>query len=194
LINPIDFQNVRDAFTSILCNTLSIGDTYCSNHTLTSIGVLDSEDEPQEADKSWSHLRSLLILNKGKNKRHVAIKKILQYHPNIDMKPFFHWDMKEGERNLKALPYVVSWFDKAREVAAGDTVSKDDHDDDDTANSDDEKEAVADDNISYNVDEKKLSAIFQFALAMPLLFVPASHIKVELSKKRKRGKKAHLPY
>ena len=38
----------------------------------------------------------------------------------------------------------------------------------------------------YNIAEKKLSAIFQFAKAMPVLFVPASNIEEE-SKKRKCG-------
>ena len=37
------------------------------------------------------------------------------------------------------------------------------------------------------VNIRKLSAIFQFAKAMPVLFVPASHIKKDDNKKRKRG-------
>ena len=41
------------------------------------------------------------------------------------------------------------------------------------------------DREDYHVEEKKLSAIYQFAMAMPLLIVPASNIKEE-SKKRKR--------
>ena len=90
-------------------------------------------------------------MNNGANKSHVAIKKILKYHPNIDMEPFFEWNMEgEGERNLKALPYVIAWFEKAEEAVAGEEES------------------------SYNIEERKLSAIYQFAQAMPLLFVPAS--------------------
>ena len=91
------------------------------------------------------------------------MEKILQHHPNIDMEPLFDWDAEEGEENLKALPYVIDWFDKARA-------------------------AVADDGASYNIDSRKLSAVFQFAKAMPLLFVTASHIKKGANnKKRKRG-------
>ena len=90
----------------------------------------------------------------------MAIRKILHYHPNIDMEPMFEWDA-EGDQTLKALPYVVDWFDRAG-VAVTDVRGE-----------------------RNNVEERKLSAMFQFALTMPLLFVPASHIKVD-SKKRKR--------
>ena len=31
--------------------------------------------------------------------------------------------------------------------------------------------------INYNIGERKLSAIYQFAKAMPLLFVPVAHNK-----------------
>ena len=89
------------------------------------------------------------------------MKKILEYHPNIDFEPLFQWDA-EGEQTLKALPYVVDWFDRA-EVAVVDNSGE-----------------------SYNLEEKQLSAIFQFATAMPLLMVPASSIKVD-NKKRKRN-------
>ena len=76
------------------------------------------------------------------------------------MGQLFQWD-SEGEQTLKALPYLVDWFGKAEEAVAGDEEN------------------------CYGLDEKKLSAIFQFAKTMPLLFVPASHIKKD-DKKRKR--------
>ena len=111
-------------------------------------------DEDRE---NGQELESLLDINAETNKSHVAIRKILKYHPDIDMGPMFEWDA-EGEQTLKALPFVVDWFERAR-VAVGE---------------------------SYHVEEKTLSAIFQFAKGMPLLFVPTSHIKVD-NKKRKRG-------
>ena len=122
-----------------------------SNHTLERFVLsVPLEDE----------IDSLLKLNKGTNKSHVAIKKILKYHPIIDMSPLFEWNMEgEGERDLKALPYAVSWFDRAREV---------------------------DYEGEYDLNERQLSAIYQFAQAMPLMFVPASRIKGE-NNKRKRG-------
>ena len=55
---------------------------------------------------------------------------------------------REGERDLKALPYVIAWFERAGEAVA-----------------DDEEGG------SYNIDEIKLSTIYQFAKAMPLMFV-----------------------
>ena len=90
------------------------------------------------------------------------MKKILKYHPNIDMSPLFEWDL-DGEQTLKALPYVVDWFERAEEAVAGD-----------------------EDREDYQIEKKKLSAIFQFAKAMPLLCVPETHIKVH-SRKRKQG-------
>ena len=103
-------------------------------------------------------------MNREANKSHVAIKKILKYHPNIDMEPLFEWNMEgDGERDLKALPYVVAWFERAGEAVAGDR-------------------------NSYKMGERKLSAIYQFAKAMPLLFVPASHVIKGENNKRKRGR------
>ena len=158
--NPFDVQNVRGVFSGLLCNTSSINDTHSSNHTLEALEL--GETELVLGQSLWEQLRALLKLNKGTNKSHVAIKKILQYHPNLDMGPLFQWD-SEGEQTLKALPYVVDWFGKAEEAVAGD-----------------------EENCSYRLDERKLSAIFQFAKTMPLLFVPTSHIKKD-DKKRKRN-------
>ena len=151
--NPIIGRSVVDVFSKLLCNMSSINSIYSSNHTLETL-------YPKE-----KQLSPLLELNKGANKSHVAIKKILKFHPSIDMVPLFEWNMEgEGERDLKALPYVVAWFDRAREAVADDEGGEE----------------------SYNIDERKLSAIYQFAQSMPLLFVPASHIKGE-NNKRKRG-------
>ena len=114
------------------------------------------------------YLQSLLSLNRnGNNRSHAAIKKILQYHPNIDMEPMFEWDMEEGERNLKALPYVIAWFEKAK-VAVEDEVE------------DVEQECVR------IIEDRMLSAIFQFAKAMPLLFEGVVNVRVDADKKRKR--------
>ena len=79
------------------------------------------------------------------------------------MEPFFEWNTEgEGERNLKALPYVVAWFDRAREAVAD-----------------------AEEGGNYNIGGRKLSAIYQFATTMPLLLVPA-YQNVKNSKKQKR--------
>ena len=147
--NQID-QSVQDVFSNILCNTSSINSTYSSNHTLSELRLPPVGQE----------LSSLLDTNEDDNKSHVAIRKILKFHPNIDMEPLFEWDA-EGEHTLKALPYVMNWFERAR-VAVAD---------------EDEEE--------YNIEERKLSAIFQFAKTMPLLFEGISYISAD-DKKRKR--------
>ena len=71
------------------------------------------------------------------------------------MEPLFEWNMEgDGERDLKALPYVFAWFERARDAVAGTRGEE-----------------------NYKIGETKLSAIYQFAHAMPLLFVPVSHVK-----------------
>jgi len=113
-------------------------------------------------------ISSCLKLNEGTNKSHVAIKKILQYHP-IDMEQLFRWD-SEDEQSLKSLPYVIDWFKRAEEAV----------------NAAEESQPTRFPNlpkVQYNIDQRKLSAIYQFARSMPLQFV--SNTKVE-KKKRKR--------
>ena len=155
--NQIDTPSARDVFSKLLCNTSSIKDTYLSNHTLKAIiGItLDNIAGIERRDEVNDRLHDLLVLNAETNKRDVAMKKILRYHPNIDMEPLFLWD-SEGEQTLKALPYVLGWFEKAEQaVRVGE-----------------EAERI------YNVGAKKLSAIYQFAKAMPQLIV--SHSPVTL--------------
>ena len=149
--NQID-RSVQHVLCNILCNTSNINSLYASNHTLNMLGF--GEQQPGQ------QLQSLLGLNADTNKNYVAMKKILLHFPNIDMEQLFQWDA-DGEQTLKALPHVMSWFDRAKVV-------------------------VANDGVEYDIEERKLSAIFQFAKAMPLLFVPPSHINVD-TKKRKRS-------
>lgn len=156
--NPITLSSVEDVFYKLLCNTSSINSIWSSNHTLTELHFPNFEQP---------HGR-LLQLNEGTNKSHVAILKILRYHP-IDMKPLFGWGSEEeGEWTLKGLPYIIDWFNRAT-VA----VNERGHQRKDR----------------YKVDQKKLSAIYQFAKAMPLLFAAAtpfvashSHAKDESTK------------
>jgi len=142
--NQIRNQNiVEDAFSKVLCNPTSINATHSSNHTLIDLKI----------QGNMLLLHSKLQMNKCENKSHVAMIKILIYHPNIDMEALFEWGSGD-ERSLKALPYVVGWFERAEEAV--------------------------------DIQEgKRLSAIYQFALAMPLMFIPASHTKAD-DKKRKR--------
>ena len=159
--NPITLSSLEDVFSKLLCNTSSIDNTYSSNHTLAELHFPDFVQP----------CGSLLLFNEGTNKKHVVMKKMLRYHPNIDMKPLFGWGSKEDEDTLKALPYIIDWFNRAA-VAVNDR----------------EKRRISDVKMAVAVPRRKLSAIYQFAQAMPLLFAAAtpfvaSHAKDESTKK-----------
>ena len=153
--NPIDQSVVEESFCKVLCNTTTINELYSSNHTLKCLGL---------SEQKTDFLESLLMFNNGTNKSHIAIKKILKYHPTIDMEPMFDWDAEEGERNLKALPYVIGWFGRANTAVAGEG-----------------------DTSSCDIEKRKLDAIYQFAKSMPTLFVPTSSSDKVVGKKTKEG-------
>jgi len=157
--NPIDRSSAERPFFNLLCNASSINDTYLSNHTLEKVEV--------DRLNVWSFLQ----MNKCSNKSHVAIRKILLYHSDIDMEPFFGWDM-DGEWTLKALPYVVAWFDKAWIAKACDL--------------EEGRVAVFAQELERDrISRRALASIYKFAKAMPLRFVPADHVKAD-KKKQKR--------
>ena len=122
---------------------------------------------------------SLVRINiSSKNKSHVAIKKILKYHPNLDMEPLFEWDA-EGEQTLKALPYVISWFGKAEEAIAKGGEDKDDLLYLNDLEEEEAAEVYKGEDKECNILQRKLTAILQFARVMPLLFEGIATIKVE---------------
>jgi len=177
--NEIGIQSlVEDAFSGILCNTSNINSIHSSNHTLDQLTLLNTF----EGVGLGRQLTSLLKLNEGTNKKHAAIKKILQHYPNIDTEPLFEWDSGD-ERNLMALPYVVDWFDRAEEAVEDVDERLDPIDD-----SSDSSVSNDSDDYDYKVEEKKLTTIYEFALAMPLLTIPTSHSHINTDdKKRKRA-------
>jgi hypothetical protein len=140
--NDFDESSADDIFSRLLCDASTINGTHSSNHTL----------EKLVYRRQRSHeplLASLLKLNKGTNKSHVAIRKILRFHPVIDISKLYDWDSGD-EQTLKALPFVVAWFERGREAIA---------------------ELNSIQRESYYIDKRELSAIYQFARTMPLLFV-----------------------
>jgi len=156
--------SVEDIFSRLLCNTSSIGATYSSNHTLQELDLYNNIEETRVGRGLRSeHLQDLLLTNEYENKGLVAIKKILLYHPNIDMEPLYNWDV-DGERTLKSLPYVIAWFERAMEAVSYIRSSEFIH-------------------IEYLESKvikwRKLSAIYQFARAMPLQFVSPIHTKLD---------------
>ena len=87
------------AFSRLLCDTSSVNNTYLSNHTLGHMGMYGLDGTP-------SDIVEVLKLNKTL-KQSAAICKILRSHPDIDVTPLF-------EFNLKCLPLVVEWLEKAK--------------------------------------------------------------------------------
>ena len=80
------------------------------------------------------------------------------------MEPLFELDTEDDERKPKALPHIIDWFGRrARETTRNRLVPK-------------------------CIRTRKLSAIFQFARAMPLSFV-ATPFDVEGKKKKKRKRR-----
>ena len=167
--NQFDQLSVIDTFCTSLCSTSSINAIYSSNHTLESITF----------DRFLGgKLAKLLELNETRNKRHVAIKKILLYSPDIDMEPLFDLNVEEddSEQDLKALPHIISWFETAAVAIESDDSLSDISIPDES-----------DESHDYNLEGRNLSAIYQFATAMPMLFVPATHHDKGNNKKRKRS-------
>jgi len=152
-------ENVHPSDQS--CPTLK----YYANHTLERL-YIDCEITP--------YLQSLLGMNSYSNKSYVT-KKILKQHKNIIVEPLFDWD-ESGEWSLKSLPHLIDWFQKARLLILY-------YEDSERAISPSSDERLAATNQAedrYEIDRRKLSAIYDFAKTMPLLFVPPSHYNVDL--------------
>ena len=145
------------AFLGVLCNTATITDTYLSNHSLNGVGEC--------LTRLPVSISYLLRLNEGWIKNQVARRKILIHHPVLDMGPFLEWDTSsinntyQPNQSLAILPYVVMWFDRAR-IHAQEMVAGGKHI---------EGYDIGEDQI----ETRKLDATFQFARAVPLMFVPA---------------------
>ena len=153
-------QSVEDAISTSLCDMSSINATYTSNHTLQIL-----LKAPPDTLDSNPKLKSLLGMNDFKNCGlsfndldypnigRVAIRKIIKYHPNAlaDMEPYLADWIGDDEQSLKGLSYIVDWFHKARETFA---------------NSSEEE--------GHDVEKRMLSAIYQFARAIPTLIIPVN--------------------
>ena len=165
--NHIDPSLTCSVFSTLLCNKSSLNGIHSSNHTLMKLNL--PSNFPQQTREE---LETLVNFNKGKNKSYVAILKILKYHPNIDVSELFTWD-GNGEQTLKSLPYLLSWFERAAKAVA----SFNKNFDKSTRKTSQKK-----------TKNRKLSAIYEYAKAMPLEFVPASH-KIKVVDEHGQGKK-----
>ena len=137
------------SFTTTLCDTSSINNTFLSNHTLESLSSSGSQLE----DLPYNLVYSLALNASSGDKKEVAMKKIMTYHQHFDMEPFFEWD-------LKVLPLVIDWFERVRSIKnAGKGQSK-------------RNRRIA---RNKSINKLKLGVIYQFVRAMPDVFgaVPA---------------------
>jgi len=143
-------QNVADVYCNLVCDTSNgIDSIYSSHHTIEELMFSHSNGMYEIG----SRLQSLLDINSIANKYHVAKLKVILFSSNIDMSVLFEvGGGEDGERTIKALPYVVDTFDSALEAIR--TNSKLSHRND----------------YTETVDKRKLSAIYQFTKAMPTLF------------------------
>ena len=102
-------RGLASAFSTALCDTFSVNDTYLSNHTLHELEIWSGQDEfgfhVWNRDDFPSDFRILLQLNK-EHPQHAARCKILMRHAHLDMLPFFQW-------KLKFLPLALAWFERA---------------------------------------------------------------------------------
>ncbi len=98
------------SFATLLCDTSSINNTYLSNHTLKLIGESCNKGSP--VNEVHERVRVLLRMhNNASSRDEIATRKILWSHRDLDMEPFFEWE-------LKFLPMIVSWLAKAHEYDA----------------------------------------------------------------------------
>mmetsp|Transcript_29916 Transcript_29916/g.50965 ORF Transcript_29916/g.50965 Transcript_29916/m.50965 type:complete len:506 (-) Transcript_29916:147-1664(-) len=159
------------AFSKLLCDTSSVNNNYVSNHTLTNISnnFLGHEQPPAIA-QNYLELNRCAI--DGVN---VAMIKILTHHPDLEMEPFFKW-------NLKCLPLAIRWFDMVRESLEELLEVR-------------EEQEVNPFPIHVNMAIEKLtteelgsmecSAMYKFVRAMPMLVLNGFRGKERGSRKRK---------
>ena len=102
---------------------------------------------------------TLCSLGEGIGNMPLILSSLLKLNLAVEMEPLFELDSKDDERKPNALPSVIDWFDRR----------------DRESNEDGKVDTI-------NVRTRKLSAIFQFARAMPLKFVPSPSDVLQLHK------------
>jgi hypothetical protein len=122
--NAFKISGGYTAFCRLLCNKLSIMDTYQSNHVLEKLIYLwDPWWDPHNSDE----LMYLLKINKGNSESQAARLKIIETHfsgPVIYMQPFIDMDLstrphaiawmvrdKHGYQLLRAMPSLLEKFE-----------------------------------------------------------------------------------
>ena len=99
------------------------------------------------------------------------------------MEPLFDMASEDGEWSLKGLPYIAAWFERANEIFPKVNNKRE------LANLGISQKDTESERESYDIDRKKLSAIFQFTRAMPLSFAAATLFDVGGEKRKKKKRK-----
>lgn len=146
--NPAITSEGWAAFSKLACDTSSVNKTFLSNHILQSV-----KSESVRIDGLPGDLFSSLNLNQREDKKKVAMIKILRHHTDIDLQPFFEWE-------FKLLPLVMNWLDAASDATEWHASSN-------------TGIAFADLQLLERnyINERKLSAVYQFVRGMPALYI-----------------------
>eukprot|EP00985_Skeletonema_marinoi_P026904 scaffold21290_cov156-Skeletonema_marinoi.AAC.5 len=138
------------AFTTALCDTSSVNNTYLSNHTICNICIEDAgETTPRD-------ISLYLLLNK-EHPQYAARCKILMKHPHLDMEPLLQW-------GLKFLPLAVAWFERAKPCT---TLTIYDEDSD--------LRRLVLDESDEAFESRELTAMYEFVRGMPLEVMKSRH-------------------
>eukprot|EP00985_Skeletonema_marinoi_P026903 scaffold21290_cov156-Skeletonema_marinoi.AAC.4 len=140
------------AFSTALCDTSSVNNTYLSNHTICDIWNEDDEDRPIPPQDISLHLQ----LNR-ENPQHAARCKILMSHPHLIMEPLHQW-------GLKSLPLAVAWFERAKPCTA---LTIYDYDPDLRRRILEESEEA--------FESRELTAMYEFVRGMPMEVMKSRH-------------------
>mmetsp|Transcript_12277 Transcript_12277/g.24613 ORF Transcript_12277/g.24613 Transcript_12277/m.24613 type:complete len:519 (+) Transcript_12277:92-1648(+) len=153
------------AFSKLLCNTSSINSTYMSNHTLAQIC-----QHPLPPPYICKYLQlNAFQQHQNIDTAKIAKIKILLNHPDLDMEPFF-------QKQLKLLPHVMSWFQRARSCHS---------------NSSPSGRVLTRTQSQKHVLSRELSAVYKFIRGMPMVAADG-YCKYVLKTALKRKRKLQL--
>eukprot|EP00984_Skeletonema_dohrnii_P026891 scaffold16282_cov77-Skeletonema_dohrnii-CCMP3373.AAC.4 len=134
-----------NVFSTALCDTSTVNNTYLSNHTVQELYYWEHGDE--EYFNIHESVALYLQLNK-EHPQYAARCKILMNHAHLDMTPLLQWE-------LKFLPLAVGWFEKAQPCT---TLSIDDID------PDYERQVLEESEESFQ--SRVLTSLFEFVRGM----------------------------
>jgi hypothetical protein len=152
------------AFSDLLCDRSTINSTYLSNHTLRVLGLggsnvfigevycLESNLELNSSSYRPSPHPSVGFKISSRSSD-VGITKILRNHPRIDVSSLLEWD-------IRLLPHVVDWFDRATPLWEYDKSTR----------------SSKYDVLEIDIDTRKRGAMYEFVRALPTTWYASIYI------------------